>query len=383
MYLKRRIAKSVYNFILKIHAKRVERAKGWRKVYLTYLTPPSFAEGCKKIENWFHFNDFLKVLETQHKDRLRFPLAKWFYLLDYIFSAVLFGACNENYFRFNYCGNRSWRYRTKNITSRRLSFIVAHLNSLEGRELLNDKVKFAEHWDRFFNRAYFSIADTECYREAFCERFRNCKKLIVKPLAGLRGQGIRIIDVKDNLSEIYDDLRADTEKKIVEEYIEQTGLLHTFNPSSLNTVRVITLRDGENVHLLSATLRVGGKDAVIDNLHAGGVGFTVSPENGMIHSGISMNGTGGTAHPDTGMEIAGRQIPNWDAVKEFCIEAHKIAPNNLEYIGWDVCVCEDRLYMIEGNGWPGVAPCLEGQDLWGTICRFFDMHPEMKLKPRK
>ena len=378
MSIKTVIKRVGYAPILFLHKLRMKTARGWRKTYLSFLTPPSDVNSLD-FQYWLRLGEFDRVLETHHSDLLNRPFAKLLYKLDYFLSAVLLGADNENYFRFLFY-KCNWANRNKNITSRRLSFLYTQLNDPALRCYLDDKTKFANHWQQFFHRAYCNLSDPKCTKDTFTETFKHCKKVIVKPLAGMRGDGIQILEVENNLPQLYDALKANSEEMIVEEYISQTGLLHTFNPTSLNTVRVITLREDGEVTILASTLRVGGKDAVIDNLHAGGCGYTVYPENGKVYSGLSMSGQDCTAHPDTGLPIAGHTIPRWEEVKQFCIDAHAIAPSGLDYIGWDVCICEDELYMIEGNACPSAPPCVEDQNHWDTVCAYFDRHPELQMK---
>ena len=362
----------IVTFIL--YEVRIHFAKGWRKIYWMTLSPPNFNR--LEFQQWLRLGDFRKFLETYHKDLLRTPFSKLYYTIDYILCAFLLGAAHENYFRLMLYKN-NWAYRKKCITRRRLGMIFLYLNHPDDLIYLNEKTQFAKHWKDFFNRTYCELPSPECTREYFTEAFKNCEKIIVKPTDSRGGKGIRVLPIDRDLGEIYDELTADGAHKVVEEYIAQTGLLHEFNPTSLNTVRVITIRHNDDITVMAATLRVGGKGAVIDNLHAGGCGYTVYPENGKIYPGIFLSGLQTDTHPDTGIMIAGHTIPSWDKVKQFCIDAHRIAPAGLNYIGWDVCISEDQLYMIEGNGFPGAPPCVEDQDHWKTICRYFDSYPEI------
>jgi len=317
-------------------------------------------------------------LETEHNNLLWFPFAKEFYTVDYILSVFLLGASYQNYFGY-LLYKRGWFYKNKTITLRRVQFIRDQLNLPGVRNYLDNKVQFAKHWHSFFNRAFCSIQDPLCTQEVFVNLFKNCEKIIIKPLDSSGGKNIRVLDVNDNLPEIYEQLKNDPDNTIVEEYISQTGLLHTFNPSSLNTLQVVIIRDQSTVQVFYSLLRVGGKNSLVDNLHAGGVGFVVSPKTGRIHSGMSLDGKEHSNHPDNGIKIQGLSIPNWEKVRQFCIDAHKIAPEGLDYIGWDVCLCEDKLYMIEGNARPIASVCVGNMNLWGTICQYFDSHPEIPL----
>lgn len=57
---------------------------------------------------------------------------------------------------------------------------------------------------------------------------------------------------------------------IIQERVIQHSDIAKLNPSSLNTFRVVTYRERENVHVLNTTLKIGHKGEIVDNGHAGG-----------------------------------------------------------------------------------------------------------------
>lgn len=62
--------------------------------------------------------------------------------------------------------------------------------------MLNDKALFAEHWSRFFARPFCRLPDPSLTRESFADRFCGCEKLVVKPIDGFAGYGLRILDAR-------------------------------------------------------------------------------------------------------------------------------------------------------------------------------------------
>lgn len=60
------------------------------------------------------------------------------------------------------------------------------------------------------------------------------------------------------------------------------------------------------------------------------------------------------AHPMTGMQFRGVQIPFWEEICALCKEASQALPC-LRVVGWDVAILSDgRLELIEGNHSPGM-----------------------------
>ena len=128
------------------------------------------------------------------------------------------------------------------------------------------------------------------------------------------------------------------------------------NPSSVNSIRVYTLQKKDKTPLiLSASIRVGGRGADVDNYHAGGVGYPIDIESGIVYKpGTGIDGTEYIYHPSTGVKMVGFEIPNWQRLKQFVYDAIMVIPQ-ARLLAWDVAVLENGFEMIEGNynGDPG------------------------------
>ena len=59
-------------------------------------------------------------------------------------------------------------------------------------------------------------------------------------------------------------------------------------------------------------------------------------------------------HPDTGSQIEGVEIPNWNLLTEYLVSAHKRFPYYL-FFAWDV--------VIDQNGTPHILEVNKGSDL--------------------
>lgn len=57
---------------------------------------------------------------------------------------------------------------------------------------------------------------------------------------------------------------------VIQEVVEQHPVMRSFNPTSVNTLRLTTLLAGGRASLLSAVLRVGGPGSRVDNISSGG-----------------------------------------------------------------------------------------------------------------
>ncbi|WP_029233698.1 sugar-transfer associated ATP-grasp domain-containing protein [Butyrivibrio sp. VCB2006] len=273
--------------------------------------------------------------------------------VDYILANAMFGVEPEDYFRFCLYTSHNPFYRNHLVTRQRLNFSKSKLNDKSAVELFSSKAIFDEAYGNYLGRKW-CLLDSKTADE-FVDMFSNPDGFVIcKPLDGYGGKGIlKIPSDKEALWKLFQDLEGKRDKYIVEEYYEQKGLLHEINPSSLNTIRVTTLKIGNNIEVVYAYLRAGGKGSIVDNLHSGGVSYTIDIKNGLILPGVTYSECGIIRHPSSGVTVAGNIIPNWEKIIEYAIELHRHAPEGARLIGWDICISDNDLLVIEANTGPG------------------------------
>ena len=189
----------------------------------------------------------------------------------------------------------------------------------------------------------------EASLDDFKKYIKGKKEIIVKPIDSSCGTGIEIIDPsKRDPKELYDTL-IKNKQFLVEDVVKQNKEISNIYPHSVNTLRVVTI----NKKVVAAYLRIGNKGNVVDNFNHGGMATKVNIENGLIEfPAIDKNSEVYTIHPETKHKIVGVQVPMWDKVVELCETIAHVIPE-VGYVGWDICVGEDKLYLIEGNDFPG------------------------------
>ncbi len=280
----------------------------------------------------------------------RVPLA--FVYGDCLACRVFHGSFVSDYVNFSMYSMNGWE-RRQYVTAARSTRLEKLFNTGDEREreIIGDKRLFNLHFAKYVRRGWlYAPEHTDEEIKAFV---LDRKELMIKPLRQSKGQGVR----KETTESIRRDgldafvSRAKQEQLLLEDVICQHPALSAVNPSSVNTVRIATARDrAGDVHIVGASLRAGGKDSVLDNLHAGGVQYPIDVESGCImRGGVKFDGTKNVLyHPSTGCKMIGLQIPNWDIVVDTVKEAGGI-PSDLRYIGWDVAVTEDGCELIEAN----------------------------------
>ena len=139
---------------------------------------------------------------------------------------------------------------------------------------------------------------------------------------------------------------------ILEAKVEQHEFTKLLNPSSLNTLRIITLLDKDNqAEIILSSLRFGKEGIEIDNTATGGYYFCINPKQGVIATGLSSYKEGykiESRHPVTGECYKGLEIPYWDEVVRVCTEAAGLAPF-CRSVGWDVAITPTGPLLLEGN----------------------------------
>ena len=54
-------------------------------------------------------------------------------------------------------------------------------------------------------------------------------------------------------------------------------------------------------------------------------------------------------HPDSGVNLKGYQLPDWEQLIHMCVEMSGQMPT-VKYIGWDLAYTDRGWIVIEGNG---------------------------------
>lgn len=128
---------------------------------------------------------------------------------------------------------------------------------------------------------------------------------------------------------------------IVQEVVKQHSALASLHPESINTVRIISLLQNNEVKVLSSVLRMGISDSVVDNASAGGIVVGIDG-NGTLkqyaYSVISRDRY--EKHPNTGVVLKGFSIPGYFKLVEIVKHAAIKFPY-FRLISWDFSISED------------------------------------------
>jgi len=191
-------------------------------------------------------------------------------------------------------------------------------------------------------------------------KHEDIKKFVVKPSAdSAHGLGVKVISTKD-LEHFGGNRTIDSiiggGTTLFESFIDQTEQLSQFNPSSVNTIRMMTaLFPNQEVKLFAAFIKIGRKGSCIDNAGNGGnVDCAINTETGELYNAMQFNSWEDyfsiEKHPDSGVQLNGIKINNWDSIKKQVMAWQAQIPY-LKTIGWDVAVTKEGPVIIEINNW--------------------------------
>lgn len=296
----------------------------------------------KRIKN-MNFSNFFKTVVDVHKKSGKPSIVIFF---DAIICGFKYQAGYVDYQLFEmYKMNAEER---KTVITRGINNdIIKKYNKDEYFKYFNDKALFNEKFDKFLKRDWLYL-DGENY-DKFCEFLKGKKEIIVKPTVGSCGKGVDKLTVDGRDSrKLYDTLVSEN-RRLVEEVAIQCNEIGKIHPTSINTVRAVTL----NGKMVFACLRMGNKGYVVDNFNHEGLVAPIDVNDGIIkYIAIDKQHNEYAEHPYTHERIVGLQIPMWSEIVKLCEAAAKVIPE-IGYVGWDVCVGIDEPFLIEGNEFPG------------------------------
>lgn len=144
------------------------------------------------------------------------------------------------------------------------------------------------------------------------------------------------------------------EPLIFESVIRQTGQFAAFNGSSVNTIRFMTtLWPDGSARVIATWFKVGRSGKCVDNAGNGGnVDAGIDVETGTIYNVMQFDGWRNAKviekHPDSGSQLNGVVVDNWDSIKSEVIKFQQAFPY-CKAAGWDIAITDEGPVVIEVN----------------------------------
>ena len=189
---------------------------------------------------------------------------------------------------------------------------------------------------------------------------QNLDRVIIKPSLKSEGKGVRLFNAKDGItdcdgksvSQLFKEYDKDF---LVQEWVKQHKDMAALNPTSVNTMRILSYRSGMEVLIIYSVVRIGRSGSVVDNQCAGGISTTITKDGKLGKEAFGGFSKDNILATDTGIVLDGYQLPSYDKAIEMVKRLHLKLPF-FNIVGWDVAIQEDgEPVLIEFNTNPGLS----------------------------
>lgn len=225
-------------------------------------------------------------------------------------------------------------------------------------------------------RGYFYAGDRPVSQDEALAICQNIDDAIIKPSMSTRGHGVKHLRVKDgktnidgkSIAQVMVDYRQDY---VIQEKVRQHADMAALNPTSANTIRLLTYRSGMEVLVLYTVIRIGKKDQVIDNESSGGISARIHEDGTLAKYAYGAPGNDQVEFTDSGIRLEGYKIPSYDKVVDAAKRLHLRLPY-FDMAAWDFSVAEDgEPLFIEWNANPDLSQTANGPAFGSFAERIF------------
>ncbi len=278
-------------------------------------------------------------------------------VVDMLVCKRLMGFWPFEYFMFK-LQNKSVEERRKYVSNIDRTLKLSKVNDRIQSEFLDNKFLTYQVLKEFYKRDMILVESISDYT-VFENFISKHKRFVKKPVNGAMSSGIGLVQVseQEDPHELLKRLLDDVGSFEAEEVIVAHEGIKKLNPDSVNTVRLSTLYDNGDVHILWPWMKVGRAGSFVDNSGAGGMGVAIDMKTGFLMSdGMDEHGNSYDKHPDTGLEFMGYKLPEWEKALDFGKSISAALAERIEgihFVGWDITYTENNEWVVvEGNAFP-------------------------------
>lgn len=193
--------------------------------------------------------------------------------------------------------------------------------------------------DEKYNVISFSEAELRC---------KKANQVIIKPAVGTEGGKGIVFWSKDDSVEILKNAICN-KNVVVQEVLKQHKVLSELHPSSINTIRIMTLCWNNDVYVLSAVVRMGVNGSNVDNASSGGICCGINEDGSLKENAVDQKGKFFAAHPQ-GARFCDITIPQFDQCKDLVKSLAPRISRISKMVSWDLAINEmGNPVLIEAN----------------------------------
>ncbi len=307
--------------------------------------------------------------------------------------------------QMGYKGSGEWHRLYKTVNGFDARYVPNDVYGLELLPRLN-ATKLLAAWDdkSYYPRLFPEIKQPDAIAFAIDGRFYDCHyravnadyltrliicdydKIVMKPSDGMEGRGVELIEVNSfDFASLKEKLLCFGRNYVIQAVIEQHSSLAIYNRSSVNPIRVMTLRLGDEIHYLHSTLRFGSPGSHTDMNFVDGKEIAhvcaIDSKGEVSPVWFDMDGKKDLI---SNLGIARQEVvPSFDRIIETAISVHE-GLHHFDLIGCDITLNkQEEPVLIEYNVyWPGIIiPQYCHGPLFGDLTEELIFH--LKRKPKK
>ncbi len=228
--------------------------------------------------------------------------------------------------------------------------LIRKYNEHDKFDLCDDKEAFNKVYSDLLRRDWAAIDKGEF--EKFSEFVKKHPNFVRKPYNESGGAGVVRINSADyeSIEALYEE-SVSNGKIIVEQFITQHPDIAALNNSGANTLRFLTIRNGNKVDIVFCTMKIG-RDSLADSFFRGSLCCPIDIETGVITKpAVDVKGVVYETHPSSNIKLVGMKIPNFESAKSLVREA-ATRLEGVNFIGWDIAIGVEEALIVEGNSYP-------------------------------
>ena len=318
---------------------------------------------------------YYHVFNFVRKHSFSKPLAVY---RDYLYLYHTKGLTTDEYYNFEF-ENRDEAFRKSFLGLNEQRYYLDYLNPIKYYSLARNK--YIAH--KMLENIGVSKSELYCYYQPEAHYMSNTdnasdltgvlnilkgkdvKSCVIKTTESSHGDNVWVINSVDYQDDDALFTRFDSqiirlsevlgkEPLIFESVVKQTKQFAAFNSTSVNTVRFMTtLWPDKSARVIATFIKIGREGKCVDNAGGGGnVDVCVDTDTGEIKYAIQYDGWRNIKeiekHPDSGNQLKGVVIENWEAIKAKVVRFQQSFPY-CKAAGWDIAITDDGPVVIEVN----------------------------------
>ena len=203
---------------------------------------------------------------------------------------------------------------------------------------------------RKLNEIYLDENYNEITLDDAINRAKDCEEVILKiGKFSYGGKGVMFWKSDDSEVSKMTEFMKNCRDVVCQKVIKQHSDLSRLNPTSVNTVRIMTLMQGRHVHVLSGVLRMGINGSRTDNASSGGIVCGIKPTGQLKEVAYDTSANKYERHPQrTSFESV--TVPNYSECVNLTLSLAKRLSSISRLISWDLAIDEKgHPLLLEAN----------------------------------